>query len=165
MNENELQRIAAATHALRPDWPTTSLVTLLKRPELASKTRRDVAVALAWVACESETKTPARVLEAGPWWAASNASGSVVRYPPTREQSCRKHPGEWPESCRGCAGDRLAADESDAGTTPEHRLPDPIPALTLARGRLHSATAHLCPCGVHPRLCAEHKPTPTTKES
>ncbi len=65
MNENETDRIAAMGNALRPDWPVASLRALLRRPTLANKTRRDMAVALAWVACESETKTPARVAEAG----------------------------------------------------------------------------------------------------
>jgi hypothetical protein len=79
MNENEADRIAAMAHALRPDWPLASLRTLLQRPEMASRTRRDVAVALAWVACESATKTPARVLEAGPWWQATNADGDSTQ--------------------------------------------------------------------------------------
>lgn len=75
MNENERDRIAAAINALRPDWPTASIRTLIA-DKLNNRTRRDVAVALAWVACESATKTPARVLEAGPWWHASNAESS-----------------------------------------------------------------------------------------
>ena len=74
MNETEIGRIAAAANQLRPDWPTASLRTLLEKPELASRPRRDVAVAIAWVACESSTKTPARVLEAGPWWQGSTDS-------------------------------------------------------------------------------------------
>lgn len=89
MNENEIERIAHATNALRPDWPVASLRTLLARPELAHKTRRDVAVALTWVACESATKTPARVLESGPWWTATNAEGgnTAMRHP-TRAEAC-----------------------------------------------------------------------------
>ena len=70
MNENEIERIAHAANALRPDWPIGSIRTLLSKPELAHRPRRDVAVALTWVACESKSKTPARVLEAGPWWQA-----------------------------------------------------------------------------------------------
>jgi hypothetical protein len=77
MNHNEAMRIAAATNQLRPDWPVASLVTLLARPELANRPRRDVAVALTWVACDAESKTPARVLEAGPWWKAANGGEDV----------------------------------------------------------------------------------------
>lgn len=89
MNENEIERIAHAANALRPDWPVSSIRTLLSKPELAHKTRRDVAVALTWVACESASKTPARVLEAGPWWQAVNAEGgqTAMRHP-TREEAC-----------------------------------------------------------------------------
>lgn len=77
MNENERDRIAAAVHNLRPDWPTPSLRTLLDRPQLKDRPRRDVAVALVWVACESQSQTPARVLEAGPWWQAAGIDGAV----------------------------------------------------------------------------------------
>src|SRR5690349_10108331 len=80
MNENEIERIAAAINSLRPDWPTASLRTLIA-DKLNNRTRRDVAVALAWVACESTTKTPARVLEAGPWWQAANAEGGGAGVP------------------------------------------------------------------------------------
>lgn len=70
MNDTEIARIAAAGNALRPDWPVASLVTLLNRPALVNRPRRDVAVALAWIAAESDTKTPARILGPGPWWRA-----------------------------------------------------------------------------------------------
>ncbi|WP_418060784.1 hypothetical protein [Pimelobacter simplex] len=78
MNETEKTRIAAAINQLRPDWPTTSLRTLLDRPMITHRPRRDVAVALTWVACETDSKTPARVLEAGPWWQAVSVNGIDV---------------------------------------------------------------------------------------
>ena len=77
MNEHEIERIACAFGVLRPDWPVPSLRTLLRRPELANRPRRDVAVALAWVASESATVTPARVLENGPWWRAAAIEGGT----------------------------------------------------------------------------------------
>lgn len=77
MNDHERERIAAAINQLRPDWPAKSLVTLLSKPELATRPRRDVTVALAWVACETSTATPARVLEAGPWWRAAAVEGQA----------------------------------------------------------------------------------------
>ena len=75
MNEHEIDRLASAFHVLRPDWPHASLRTFLAK-NLANRPRRDVAVALAWIACESNTATPARVLEAGPWWRAAAVDGS-----------------------------------------------------------------------------------------
>lgn len=75
MNDHEIDRIAAAMHAVRPDWPAQQLRTLL-RDKLADKPRRDVFVALAWVACESGTASPYRVLETGPWWKAAGVEGA-----------------------------------------------------------------------------------------
>ena len=73
MNIHEAERIANAINVLRPDWPVASLRTLLGRPELTRRPRRDVLVALAWVAAEPESQKPYRVLESGPWWAAAAA--------------------------------------------------------------------------------------------
>lgn len=84
MNDHEAQRIAAAMHELRPDWPTNSLLTLLRK-KLIDKPRRDVTVALSWVACESNSATPARVLEAGPWWRAAcieNTTSATTSFDP-----------------------------------------------------------------------------------
>lgn len=89
MTPNEMDRIAAATNALRPDWPILSIRTLLAK-KLRDRPRRDVAIALTWVACDSESKTPARVLEAGPWWTAGNADASATTHlPPKPHEACR----------------------------------------------------------------------------
>lgn len=138
MNENETDRIAAMANALRPDWPVASLRALLRRPTLANKTRRDMAVALAWVACESETKTPARVAEAGPWWNATavDSDGAARYQPPKADQACGKHPGEWRERCRSCAADRLAPVEEDDGEVTSREQ-----AIALARAQLTARKA------------------------
>lgn len=81
MNDHEAQRIAAAMHAARPDWPASSLLTLIRK-KLIDKPRRDVFVALAWVASEPNSATPARVLEAGPWWRAVAVEGATSNRPP-----------------------------------------------------------------------------------
>lgn len=89
MNEHEAERIAAAAHQLRPDWPTSSVLTLIRR-SLMDRPRRDVAVAIAWIACEAGTATPARVLESGPWWKAAGVDGQTtgMREPYDRERFC-----------------------------------------------------------------------------
>lgn len=144
MNENEAARIAAMGHALRPDWPLNSLRTLLTRPELARRTRRDVAVALAWIACESETTTPARVIESGPWWRAANVEhpDRTIRRPPMKHEECGTHVGEYRDFCRACVADRKAAadeaahgprltrDEAIAAARAAVRPPDPTPTPT-----------------------------------
>lgn len=70
MNLHELETIAASLHVLRPDWPAAQLRTLI-RDELMERPRRDVLVALAWVAADSNSHSPYRVLENGPWWKAA----------------------------------------------------------------------------------------------
>lgn len=77
MNDHDLDRVAAAMNLLRPDWPAKSIRTLLAK-RLADRPLRDVVVALAWVACEPASSTPARVLEAGPWWRAAAVDGGQV---------------------------------------------------------------------------------------
>ena len=127
--ETERQRIAAAINQMRPDWPIKSLLTLLDGKQLANRPRRDVAVALAWIAADMDTKTPARVLEDGPWWRATtaaddrawNAHQSTLR-PPKRDEACRRHPGEWASACRGCAGDQHAGTETPEQTHSEGRI-------------------------------------------
>jgi hypothetical protein len=142
MNENEADRIAAAAHALRPDWPLASLRTLLARPEIATRARRDVAVALTWVACESATKTPARVLEAGPWWLATNTEGGRRSY----NVPCPEHSTEI-LPCGRCANATATS-----GVVRMH--------LTQARAELTAARSRCCSHGVERARCREDHPDP-----
>lgn len=66
------ERIAASVHAIRPDWPIASLITLITR-DLVNWPVIEVHLGLHWVAIEQKpdgtwvSQTPARVKEAGPW--------------------------------------------------------------------------------------------------
>lgn len=86
MNTTEIDRLAAAAHALRPDWPLPSLRTFITN-DLNRHAYRDAAVALTWVATDPTTLTPKRVLEAGPWWVAETGNGTPTP-PPVR--TCRR---------------------------------------------------------------------------
>lgn len=89
MNQHEAQRIAAAMHQLRPDWPAKQILTLLAHLNLADRPRRDIAVALTWVACDSQTLTPYRVMESGPWWGATiDTHADHPPKPPRRQEAC-----------------------------------------------------------------------------
>lgn len=127
MNDYEIEHIAAAINLLRPDWPTKSLITLMHRDELVRRPRRDVCVAFAWVACETNTANPGRVLEAGPWWRAAVAdddtSATTRVRPPKRGQDCPHHPGQWADRCGGCVADRN-------GVGYDEDAPAPIPPRT-----------------------------------
>lgn len=108
MNDHEIERIAMAMNALRPDWPVASLRTLLKKPQLTDRPRRDVTVALAWVACESGTATPARVLESGPWWKAAATDGAARGFQPLEpNERC----GICAKSAAACAAAPRFADD------------------------------------------------------
>ena len=116
VNEHEADRIAHAVAVLRPDWPVLSIRTLITTtPTLMARPRRDVMVAFSAIACDSETKTPKRVTETGPWWhAAAAAAGDnhqapTRAYPPKLEDACELH-GGWATNCPGCAAEQLAQD-------------------------------------------------------
>ncbi len=141
MNDYEIERIAAAINVLRPDWPTKSLMTLMRRPELANRARRDVAVALAWVACETNTAKPARVLEQGPWWraAAIESPDRYNRRPPKRDEECPHHLGQYADNCGGCQVDARAADDEHT-SPPRPREPvDPTAPAAAIRAALRGA--------------------------
>lgn len=145
MNENEIERIANAIHALRPDWPAASIHSLIS-DRMAGHTRRDAAVALAWVACESETKTPARVLEAGPWWQAANVEAPARSgwKPPRKEEQCSTHPGQWAVNCGGCVADKRAIDDQ----LEARNIIAAEDAIAQARAAIAEAKANGCQHGV-----------------
>lgn len=137
MNEHEIERIAAAMNQLRPDWPTRSLKTLLSGPKLADRPRRDVTVALAWVACESGTATPARVLEAGPWWRAATIEGNHNAHEPYDDTLFCAVCSEPRARCeRKWAGDHQF---EPAGAAKARRGMNVSPAVAALRSELHTS--------------------------
>lgn len=112
ITQTQAERIAQAINALRPDWPTRSLLTFTQK-HLADRAYRDALVALVWVASDPTTKTPARVLEAGPWWRATQAEEQYTTSAVTHH--CPEHPSERAWSCRLCA--EQAADPGAGITT------------------------------------------------
>lgn len=98
----EVERLARSSNALRPDWRYDSLVTFIET-HLGDRPYRDAAVAMTWIATDPETRTPARVLEAGPWWRAVMVDVPVTAVNPA--SSCPWHPDQ-PRSCQCCAADR-----------------------------------------------------------
>ena len=137
MNEYEAERIAQAINVLRPDWPVRSLITLMGREQLRHRPRRDVLVAFAWVAAETNTSNPGRVLEAGPWWKAVAADGSTGGHPhPLRAsdpEECRIHAGQHRDHCSGCQADSLVGDSTP---TPQRQRTGPTEEWKVARQEL-----------------------------
>jgi len=89
VNDTEIQRIAAGVAQFRPDWPAKQLETLLRDKRMVDRPRRDVMVALSWIAAERETKNPYRVVEMGPWWqAAAIMSTASERRTISQDRQC-----------------------------------------------------------------------------
>jgi len=155
LTDTQVSNLAAAVHALRPDWNLRSLTTFVG-DKLRVRAFRDVAVALAWVATDEQTKTPARVLEAGPWWRA-NSEDKTIR-PPRKDEDCPLHMGNWATNCAGCASDRLAGETT---LPPEFRHPDRDSHIARARAELASARTRLCTHGIARNVCADCPTDPT----
>ena len=98
-SDTELQRLAAMTNQLRPEWPTKSLLTHL-RDHHANRAYRDLAVALAYIATDAKTLTPARLKESGPWWRLTEEQ---TRTPVGRTIPCPEHPDQPASRCKKCA--------------------------------------------------------------
>ncbi len=98
LSQTEAHRLAGAINHLRPDWAIASLSTWI-RNNLADRAYRDAAVALTWVACDAQTSTPARVLENGPWWRATQAGTGTTSTITTR---CPEHPSSAAWNCTDC---------------------------------------------------------------
>jgi hypothetical protein len=96
--DNELQRLAMSANALRPEWPIRSLLTLLAKH--SARPYRDLAVALAWIATDAQTKTPARLAEAGPWWTATSMTEGAG--PTHSRMRCADHPEHHIGHCLEC---------------------------------------------------------------
>ena len=103
MTRDEIERLAHAINQLRPDWPIASLRTGITR-DLGTRAYRDAAIALTWVACDPTSRTPARVLEAGPWWLATQVDTS----------DADRHPSSVApnEMCQTCGRSRTHCQES-----------------------------------------------------
>lgn len=111
-DRNEIQRIAAAMHAVRPDWRPDSLATFLTNHH-AARPFRDLLIAGVVVAADERTQTPNLLNTHGPWWVAAQA-GTRAATPtvgPGAEPRCTKdgHEHELARNCRWCRSEALEA--------------------------------------------------------
>jgi hypothetical protein len=116
LTDTDLDRLTTAANALRPDWHHTDI-----RAYLAARhTHRqlaEIAVALAAVACDPDTRTPARLDLPGPWWGATRAlagwRGETNPVGPGRDTArCVRagHECEPAHACRCCRSELIAGD-------------------------------------------------------
>lgn len=134
IDHDTAERLAHMTHALRPDWPTKSLLTFI-RSEMTNHTYREAAISLAWIATDPDTRTPKRVLEQGPWVNATRAEAPTVSVIPTR---CGEHPTRLARDCPYCAQTETA----DEPTREAHleTMRTAIRALSTERRQLRQGT-------------------------
>jgi hypothetical protein len=124
MDLTDTTRLAAIINCIRPDWPQASLTTAIAKHH-SHRPFRDVLIALAWVAADPNTATPARVLEHGPWWDAVAAGNNQAPATATNDRlDGRCKCGSWvvrgePHQCA--------------------RLGDPHTGAAAARAALHAA--------------------------
>ena len=98
LSDTEADRLACMGNALRPDWPVASLKTHLRNHH-TTRAYRDLAVALAYIATDARTLTPARLKEPGPWWRTTEEQ----RTPPVGvAPRCGLHPDHPAPSCPEC---------------------------------------------------------------
>lgn len=97
-SETEIERLAAATNQIRPDWPVQSLRTHLRNHH-EHRAYRDLAVALAYIATDPMTQTPARLKESGPWWRLTEEQ---ARTPVGRTIPCPEHDDQPASRCTRC---------------------------------------------------------------
>jgi hypothetical protein len=165
LSDVEIEHLAGAANKLRPDWTAKALKTWITA-NMTTHTYADVAVALAVVSTDPEIRTPAVLLNAGPWWVAAQAAevarrtktttygagvgrpGDVPRVGPDPGAARCEKPGHEYESAHAC---RLCRAESlDAGTSPASErafAPDDAEAAKPVHAVLR-ATAREVLCGV-----------------
>lgn len=142
LTDVEVSRIADATAAARPDWSARSIRSIVAA-RLRDRAFADVLVALAVVAADPASETPARVLEPGPWWTATRANrptDATFTPGPGADPACTQpgHEHERAANCRACRAEQLAAvvDEPDPAAG---EVPDLLAALQRSVERARAA--------------------------
>lgn len=79
LTKEEAQRIALCVNALRPDWATNGLMTVLGDDRCRNRVPRDLTLAFVALALDASSRRPTRIFESGPWWdVTKQASGPTA---------------------------------------------------------------------------------------
>lgn len=164
----EGERLGAAIHALRPDWPLTSLLTFIKRNE--NKPLLELTIELAWVAQLPDSKTPARIDADGPWKRALIGAGL---------QAAPQYRAVLPTDCGICSRpfefhsalsklddheyEPLADRKHGVGPTPEQKAA--IQAAAIEAQKVRPEPAPKRPPRDPATVIAEHASTPEERET
>ena len=143
LTRDEAMCCAHAAIALRPDWTVDQVLNVLRDDRVRPRQFRHVAVALAWIAADEDTKSPGRLFAHGDWWEAARPKRAEVSAPTFRPYD--------PTGCRTCG--YTADDHRNAGSTLADHDYEPA----------HTARRTMPPADVRAALNAAF--TPTTEES
>ena len=147
--------IGHLVHELRPEWEAEGVVAALKR--CAGGDPFATALASIRAAADKNARTPGVIPTPGTHWQEGLKRDPEPARPPRKSEDCPKHPGNWRDSCHGCAADKLAGDDTNYNP----RRTEAGDRIATLRGLVSSTKARLCPCGVEPMLCADHDPRKT----
>ena len=107
MLSEEIDRLAQSVNALRPDWGAHDLKTFIAN-QLPDRSYTDAAKAFAMIATDPTTRSPARILNNGPWW------------PGHEVQPQSAGTGGYGPICR-CGKTRARHNEAESKVAPELR--------------------------------------------
>lgn len=89
LSKEEAERVAAMANVLRADWSPPSVMAVLADPRIRERrTFPEVAVALAVIATDPDSRRPTRLLEHGPWWDAALVRDRATPVPAIPPDAC-----------------------------------------------------------------------------
>lgn len=91
LTQADAERIAHATHSMRPTWDVPQIMAVLADERIrVQRHPQDAAAALAWLAMDSDTREPTRLLSGGAWWGTATAAGqrAGVRIREVKDDDC-----------------------------------------------------------------------------
>ena len=116
--------IAQACHAIRPDWPTSSITAIIINRMAKNHPPEDVSYALIKAARDSEVKTPGIILTDERFWPGRQIDG--IHFTPVRDANnkaawqCPHHDYQPAENCPCCYAEYSAGEGWPEGT--KHHL-------------------------------------------
>lgn len=119
-------RIRKETHGCR-EWDDAGTYAVIA--ELVGQSLAQTVERVTRHAADPEAKTPGAIKR--PFVPAAVDAGP--RFPAKAGNDCRIHKGEWADTCRSCAADRLAGDSPRV--PPLASVPPPVTYLDARRGR------------------------------
>lgn len=129
LTREQATEIADAIHRLRSRWTTDDLIAVMLDPRIRDhRNMRDTASALAWLALDIRTQSPARLFAPGQWW--NNAKEN-----PDEQTAPYYRPLAW-DDCHDCGRAKAAHPTRDCAYTKPSRADMPDDARAAIRAAL-----------------------------